>query len=185
MIRNEFLSVRGLPTESIETILTLEMRCKPHFQNKNVLTSYMTSSIRHQFFEFFQGDRPDFPLSNFRKKIILVLSLLSSFRSGLCTKYLKILMRPNELYLLQFIHELYLLQFVHELYLLQFVHELYLLQFVHELYLLQFIHELYLLQFVHELYLLQFIHEQFIHYSLYIIVYTLQFMHKLSRCEVV
>ena len=55
----------------------------------------MTSSIRHQFFEFFQRDRPDFPLSNFRKKIILVLSLLSSFRSGLCTKYLKILTQPS------------------------------------------------------------------------------------------
>ena len=75
----------GLPTERIETILTLEMRCKPHFQNKNVLTSCMTSSIRHQFFEFSQGDRPDFPLSNFKKKIIFifVLSLLSSSRSGL------------------------------------------------------------------------------------------------------
>ena len=86
--------VRGLPTQSIETILTLEMPCKPHSQNKNVLTSDMTSSIRHQFFEFSLGDRPDFPLSNFKKKSILVLSLLSSFRSGLCTKYSKILTRP-------------------------------------------------------------------------------------------
>ena len=87
--------VRGLPTESIETILTLEMPCKPHSQHKNVFTLYMTSSIRHQFFEFSQGDRPDFPLSNFKKKIILVLSLLSSFKSGLCTKYSKILTRPT------------------------------------------------------------------------------------------
>ena len=87
--------VRGLPTESIKTILTLEMPCKPHSQNKNVVTSYMTSSIRHQFFEFSQGHRPDFPLSNFKKKSILVFSLLSSFRSGLCTKYSKILTRPT------------------------------------------------------------------------------------------
>ena len=87
--------VRGLPTESIEAIWTLQMPCKPHSQNKNVLTTFMTSSIRHQFFEFSPGDRPDFPLSNFKKKIILVLSLLSSFRSGLCTKYSKILTRPT------------------------------------------------------------------------------------------
>ena len=88
--------VRGLPTESIETILTLKMPCKPHSKHKNVFTLYMTSSIRHQFFEFSQGDRPDFLMSNFKKKIILVLSLLSSFKSGLCTKYSKILTRPNE-----------------------------------------------------------------------------------------
>ena len=85
--------VRSLPTESIETILTLEMPCNPHSQNKNLLTSFMTSSIRHQFFEFSQGDRPDFPLSNFKKKTIFVLSLLSSFRSGLCTNDSKILTR--------------------------------------------------------------------------------------------
>ena len=54
----------------------------------------MTSSIRHQFFEFPQGDGPDFPLSNFKKKIILVLSLLGSFKSNVHTKYSKILTRP-------------------------------------------------------------------------------------------
>ena len=55
----------------------------------------MTSSIRHQFFEFSQGKRRDFPLFNFKKEDILVLSSLSSFRSGLCTKDSKILMQPS------------------------------------------------------------------------------------------
>ena len=87
--------VRGLPTENIETILTVEMPSKPPSQNKNVITPYMTSSIRHQFFEFSQGDRPDFPLSNIKKKTILVLSSLSSIRLGLCTKYSKFLTQPR------------------------------------------------------------------------------------------
>ena len=86
--------LRGLPTESIDTILTLEMPCKTHSKHKNVFTIYMTSSIRHQFFEFSQGDGPDFPLSNFEKKIILVLSLLGSFKLNVYTKYSKILRRP-------------------------------------------------------------------------------------------
>ena len=44
--------------------------------------------------EFRGTHRPDFPLSNFKKEGILVLSSLSSFRSGLCTKDSKILMQP-------------------------------------------------------------------------------------------
>ena len=87
-------SLRGLPTEIIETILTLEMPCKPHSKHKNGLKIYMTSSIRHQLFEFSQGDGPDFSLSNFKKKFIHVLSLLGSFKSNVYTKYSKILTRP-------------------------------------------------------------------------------------------
>ena len=70
-------SLRGLPTESIETILTLEMPCEPHSKHERFYNIYEvidSSSI----FKFSQGDGPDFPLSNFNKKIILILSSLGS-----------------------------------------------------------------------------------------------------------